>query len=76
MGDLAKLARDGKLKPDQMSGGTFTISSLGGIGGIYFTPIIDAREVSIMGVRKSCWKQHSSAGKTSSWRLTLPLSIT
>ncbi len=45
MGELAKLARDGKLKPDQMQGGTFTISSLGGIGGIYFTPIINAPEV-------------------------------
>ena len=75
MGELAKLARDGKLKPDQMSGGTFTISSLGGIGGIYFTPIINAPEVSIMGVCKSYWKQHSSDGKTSSWRLTLPLSL-
>ena len=75
MGDLAKLARDGKLKPDQMSGGTFTISSLGGIGGIYFTPIINAPEVSIMGVCKSYWKQHSSDGKTASWRLTLPLSL-
>jgi pyruvate dehydrogenase E2 component (dihydrolipoamide acetyltransferase) len=75
MGELAKLARDGKLKPDQMQGGTFTISSLGGIGGIYFTPIINAPEVSIMGVCKSYWKQHSSDGKTSSWRLTLPLSL-
>ena len=75
MGDLAKLARDGKLKPDQMSGGTFTISSLGGIGGIYFTPIINAPEVAIMGVCKSYWKQHSSDGKTSAWRLTLPLSL-
>jgi pyruvate dehydrogenase E2 component (dihydrolipoamide acetyltransferase) len=75
MGELAKLAREGKLKPDQMQGGTFTISSLGGIGGIYFTPIINAPEVSIMGVCKSYWKQHSSDGKTSSWRLTLPLSL-
>jgi pyruvate dehydrogenase E2 component (dihydrolipoamide acetyltransferase) len=75
MGDLAKLARDGKLKPDQMQGGTFTISSLGGIGGIYFTPIINAPEVAIMGVCKSYWKQHSTDGKTSSWRLTLPLSL-
>ncbi len=75
MGDLAKLARDGKLKPDQMSGGTFTISSLGGIGGIYFTPIINAPEVAIMGVCKSYWKQHSSDGKTAAWRLTLPLSL-
>jgi pyruvate dehydrogenase E2 component (dihydrolipoamide acetyltransferase) len=75
MGELAKLARDGKLKPDQMSGGTFTISSLGGIGGIYFTPIINAPEVAIMGVCKSYWKQHSSDGKTWSSRLTLPLSL-
>ena len=75
MGELAKLARDGKLKPDQMSGGTFTISSLGGIGGIYFTPIINAPEVAIMGVCKSYWKQHSSDGKTYTSRLTLPLSL-
>src|SRR5450755_1390517 len=75
MGELAKLARDGKLKPDQMQGGTFTISSLGGIGGIYFTPIINAPEVAIMGVCKSYWKQHSPDGVTSSWRLTLPLSL-
>ena len=75
MGELAKLARDGKLKPDQMQGGTFTISSLGGIGGIYFTPIINAPEVAIMGVCKSYWKQHSSDGKSATWRLTLPLSL-
>ena len=75
MGDLAKLARDGKLKPDQMQGGTFTISSLGGIGGIYFTPIINAPEVAIMGVCRSFWKQVSTDGKTSSWRFTLPLSL-
>jgi len=58
-----------------MSGGTFTISSLGGIGGIYFTPIINAPEVAIMGVCKSYWKQHSGDGKTSAWWLTLPLSL-
>ena len=75
MGDLAKAARDGKLKPDQMQGGTFTISSLGGIGGIYFTPIINAPEVSIMGVCKSYWKQISSDGKTWQSRLILPLSL-
>ena len=56
MGDLAKLARDGKLKPDQMQGGTFTISSLGGIGGTYFTPIINAPEVAIMGACRSFHK--------------------
>jgi pyruvate dehydrogenase E2 component (dihydrolipoamide acetyltransferase) len=75
MGELAKLARDGKLKPDQMQGGTFTISSLGGIGGIYFTPIINAPEVSIMGVCKSYWKQVSSDGKQYQSRLILPLSL-
>jgi len=75
MGDLAKLARDGKLKPDQMQGGCFTISSLGGIGGIYFTPIINAPEVAIMGVCRSFWKQVSLDGKISSWRFVLPLSL-
>jgi pyruvate dehydrogenase E2 component (dihydrolipoamide acetyltransferase) len=75
MGELAKLARDGKLKPDQMQGGTFTISSLGGIGGTYFTPIINAPEVAIMGVCKSSWRQVSPDGKQSSWRLLLPLSL-
>src|SRR4029453_13089187 len=75
MGELAKLARDGKLKPDQMQGGTFTISSLGGIGGTYFTPIINAPEVAILGVCRSFWKQVSSDGKTSSWRYMLPLSL-
>jgi pyruvate dehydrogenase E2 component (dihydrolipoamide acetyltransferase) len=75
MAELAKLARDGKLKPDQMQGGSFTISSLGGIGGTYFTPIINAPEVAILGVCRSSWKQVSSDGKTSSWRLVLPLSL-
>ena len=75
MGDLAKLARDGKLKPDQMQGGCFTISSLGGIGGVYFTPIINAPEVAIMGVCRSFWKQVSIDGKASSWRFVLPLSL-
>ncbi|MFS8974150.1 dihydrolipoyllysine-residue acetyltransferase [Cupriavidus necator] len=75
MGELARLAREGKLKPDQMSGGTFTISSLGGIGGVHFTPIINAPEVAIMGVCKSFWRQHSSDGKTWASRLTLPLSL-
>ncbi|MFM7341340.1 MAG: dihydrolipoyllysine-residue acetyltransferase, partial [Betaproteobacteria bacterium] len=53
MSDLAKKARDGKLGPADMSGATFTISSLGGIGGRYFTPIINAPEVAILGVCKS-----------------------
>ncbi|MGJ4931166.1 dihydrolipoyllysine-residue acetyltransferase [Bradyrhizobium sp. HKCCYLS2038] len=75
MNELAKLAREGKIKPDQMQGGTFSISSLGGIGGIYFTPIINAPEVAIMGVCKGYWKQHSSDGKTWTSQLTLPLSL-
>ncbi|MCC7346072.1 MAG: dihydrolipoyllysine-residue acetyltransferase [Variibacter sp.] len=75
MGELAKLARDGKLKPDQMQGGTFTISSLGGIGGTYFTPIINAPEVAIRGVCRSFWRQVSSDGKSSAWRYILPLSL-
>ena len=75
MGDLAKLAREGKIKPDQMQGGTFTISSLGGIGNVYFTPIINAPEVAILGVCRSFWKQVSHDGKTSSWRFVLPLSL-
>jgi len=75
MNELAKIAREGKIKPDQMQGGTFSISSLGGIGGIYFTPIINAPEVAIMGVCKGYWKQHSPDGKTANWRLTLPLSL-
>jgi pyruvate dehydrogenase E2 component (dihydrolipoamide acetyltransferase) len=75
MGELAKLARDGKLKPDQMQGGTFTISSLGGIGGTYFTPIINAPEVAILGVCRSAWRQVSADGQHASWRLILPLSL-
>ncbi len=75
MGELAKLAREGKLKPDQMQGGTFTISSLGGIGGTYFTPIINAPEVAIMGVCRSYWKQVSPDGQQSAWRFILPLSL-
>jgi pyruvate dehydrogenase E2 component (dihydrolipoamide acetyltransferase) len=75
MGELARLAREGQLKPGQMQGGTFTISSLGGIGGIYFTPIINAPEVAIMGVCRSYWKQHSSDGKNWAARLMLPLSL-
>jgi len=74
MGDLAKLARDGKLKPDQMQGGCFTISSLGGIGGTYFTPIINAPEVAILGVCKASTKPVWD-GKAFAPRLILPLSL-
>ena len=54
--DLSERARNGKLKPDEFKGGCFTISSLGGIGGTNFTPIINPPEVAIMGVSKSIWK--------------------
>ena len=54
--DLSERARVGKLKPDEFKGGCFTISSLGGIGGTNFTPIINPPEVAIMGVSKSIWK--------------------
>src|SRR3984893_4445299 len=74
MGDLAKLARDGKLKPDHMQGGTFTISSLGGIGGTYFTPIINAPEVAIMGACRSFHKMVWD-GKQALPRLIQPLSL-
>ena len=54
--DISERARLGKLKPGELKGGSFTISSLGGIGGTYFTPIINPPEVAIMGVSKSIWK--------------------
>ena len=75
MGELAKKARDGKLGPAEMSGATFTISSLGGIGGKYFTPIINAPEVAILGVCKSTMEPVWD-GKTFQPRLMLPLSLT
>ena len=75
MGELAKKARDGKLSPAEMSGASFTISSLGGIGGRYFTPIINAPEVSILGVCKSTI-QPVWDGKAFAPRLMLPLSLT
>ncbi|MFO1227010.1 dihydrolipoyllysine-residue acetyltransferase [Roseateles sp.] len=74
MNELAKKARDGKLGPADMTGGCFSISSLGGIGGTYFTPIINAPEVAIMGVCKSFQKPVWD-GKQFAPRLTLPLSL-
>jgi pyruvate dehydrogenase E2 component (dihydrolipoamide acetyltransferase) len=75
MAELAKKARDGKLGPADMSGATFTISSLGGIGGRYFTPIINAPEVAILGVCKSEMAPKWD-GKQFVPRLMLPLSLT
>ncbi|QJC56876.1 Dihydrolipoyllysine-residue acetyltransferase component of pyruvate dehydrogenase complex [Polaromonas vacuolata] len=74
MGELAKKARDGKLGPADMQGACFTISSLGGIGGRYFTPIINAPEVAILGVCKS-QMQPVWDGKAFEPRLILPLSL-
>ncbi|MFH1660908.1 MAG: dihydrolipoyllysine-residue acetyltransferase [Pseudomonadota bacterium] len=74
-GELAKQARDGKLKPADMSGACFTISSLGGIGGTYFAPIVNAPEVAILGVNKSAMKPVWD-GKAFVPRLVLPLSLT
>ena len=73
--ELAALARDGKLKPDQMQGASFTISSLGGIGGTYFSPIINAPEVAILGVSKAAMKPVWN-GKEFAPRLICPLSLT
>jgi len=74
-GELARQAREGKLKPADMQGACFTISSLGGIGGTYFAPIVNAPEVAILGVNKSAMKPVWD-GKQFVPRLTLPLSLT
>ncbi|MBS0584145.1 MAG: dihydrolipoyllysine-residue acetyltransferase [Proteobacteria bacterium] len=71
---LAAKARDGKLGPAEMSGGCFSISSLGGIGGTSFTPIVNAPEVAILGVTKSAMKPVWD-GKAFQPRLILPLSL-
>jgi pyruvate dehydrogenase E2 component (dihydrolipoamide acetyltransferase) len=73
-GELAKKARDGKLKGEEMRGGCFSISSLGGIGGSHFTPIVNAPEVGILGVSKSSIKPVWD-GKAFQPRLLLPLSL-
>ncbi|MFO1219875.1 MAG: dihydrolipoyllysine-residue acetyltransferase [Burkholderiaceae bacterium] len=76
MSELAKKAREGKLSPNDMAGGCFSISSLGGIGGRYFTPIINAPEVAIMGVCRSSTEPRWDAAKEKFMpRLVLPLSL-
>jgi pyruvate dehydrogenase E2 component (dihydrolipoamide acetyltransferase) len=74
LGDLSELARDGKLKLTDMQGGTFTISSLGGIGGTSFTPIVNAPEVAILGVSRHAMKPVWN-GSEFVPRLMLPLSL-
>jgi len=74
LASLSAAARDGKLKADQMQGGTFTISSLGGIGGTAFTPIVNAPEVAILGVSRSTMQPVWNGSKFKT-RLMLPLSL-
>ncbi len=74
-GELARQAREGKLKPGDMQGACFTISSVGGIGGTCFSPIVNAPEVAILGVSKSAMKPVWD-GKAFAPRLILPLSLT
>ena len=74
LGELSALARDGKLKADQLQGACFTISSLGGIGGTAFTPIVNAPEVAILGVSRSSM-QPVWNGSEFEPRLMLPLSF-
>ena len=74
LGELSLLAREGKLKADQLQGATFTISSLGGIGGTAFTPIVNAPEVAILGVSRSSM-QPVWNGSEFEPRLMLPLSF-
>ena len=74
LGPLSAKARDGKLAPTDMQGGTFSISSLGGIGGGHFTPIVNAPEVAILGVSRSVMKPVWD-GKGFQPRLMMPLSL-
>lgn len=72
---LAEKARDGKLTPDEMKGGTFTITNLGGIGGTYFSPILNYPEVAILGLSRSSMQAVVRDGQIEP-RLMLPLSLT
>lgn len=74
LGEISKKARDKKLGPAEMSGGCFSISSLGGIGGTYFTPIVNAPEVAILGVSKAATRPVWN-GKEFAPRTILPLSL-
>ena len=74
LGELSALAREGKLKAEQLQGATFTVSSLGGIGGTAFTPIVNAPEVAILGVSRSSMQPVWDGSKFEP-RLMLPLSL-
>jgi pyruvate dehydrogenase E2 component (dihydrolipoamide acetyltransferase) len=80
LAEISKLARDGKLRPGDMQGGTFSISSLGGIGGTFFTPIINAPEVAILGVSRSSVRpvysgKNEKGEDVFKGRLILPLAL-
>jgi pyruvate dehydrogenase E2 component (dihydrolipoamide acetyltransferase) len=75
IGALSEKARTKGLPLGDMSGGCFTISSLGSIGGTYFTPIINAPEVAILGACRARWVPQRGAGDAIDWRLMLPLSL-
>jgi pyruvate dehydrogenase E2 component (dihydrolipoamide acetyltransferase) len=76
LAEMSELARERKLKVDAMQGGCFTISSLGGIGGTMFTPIINCPEVAILGLSRADWKPvWNKASKSFEPRLMLPLSL-
>ena len=74
--DLSQRARNKKLKPTEMAGGTFTISSLGGIGGKFFTPIINPPEVAILGISKSWWDNiYDQKTKKQALKYIMPFSL-
>ena len=74
--DLSQRARNKKLKPNEMTGGTFTISSLGGIGGKFFTPIINPPEVAILGISKSWWDNiYDQKTKKQALKYIMPFSL-
>jgi len=74
--DLSQRARNKKLKPSEMAGGTFTISSLGGIGGKFFTPIINPPEVAILGISKSWWNNiYDQKTKKQALKYIMPFSL-
>ena len=79
LGEVSQAARDGKLKPDQLQGASFTITSLGGIGGTAFTPVVNAPEVAILGVsrayKKPVWQEGEDGDGEFAPRLMLPLSL-
>ena len=73
--DLSVMAREKGLPMSKMEGGTFTLSSIGGLGGLAFTPIINAPEVAILGVTKTYWKPERGINDEIVWQLKIPLSL-